>query len=67
MDHLWSYCRAYDKAALVLRGEGFQDRINFKPAEQYKDDIRRVSCNTGLVQKGCSWQFLMFFMRALLP
>ncbi|CAK9880755.1 unnamed protein product [Sphagnum jensenii] len=40
--HIW----AYDKAALVLRGEGFQDRINFKPAQQYKDDIRRLKLLT---------------------
>ncbi|CAM6034337.1 unnamed protein product [Sphagnum compactum] len=38
--------RTYDKAALVLRGEGFQDRINFKPAQQYKDDIRRLKLLT---------------------
>jgi hypothetical protein len=54
MAHVWSYCRAYNKAALVLRGEGFQDRINFKPAQQYEDDVRRVSSNAGLVQKACS-------------
>ncbi|CAK9880756.1 unnamed protein product [Sphagnum jensenii] len=38
--------RAYDKAALVLRGEGFQDRINFKPAQQYEDDVKRLKLLT---------------------
>ncbi|CAM6034338.1 unnamed protein product, partial [Sphagnum compactum] len=40
------YSRAYDKAALVLRGEGFQDRINFKPSQQYQDDVRRLKLLT---------------------
>ncbi|CAK9233398.1 unnamed protein product [Sphagnum troendelagicum] len=38
--------RAYNKAALVLRGEGFQDRINFNPTQQYEDDVRRLKLLT---------------------
>ncbi|CAK9234497.1 unnamed protein product [Sphagnum troendelagicum] len=38
--------RPYNKAALVLRREGFQDRINFKPAQQYEDDVRRLKLLT---------------------